>query len=102
MTNMENCFASVDLLLKQTFGWIRVTILLTWDVGQFCDGSSYQSSYTVTFRSHFPSYLILDLIFLGLRKTGLVGGIPTPLKNMSSSVGIIIPNTLWLFNIAMV
>jgi len=23
----------------------------------------------------------------------LVGGIPTPLKNMSSSIGIIIPNT---------
>jgi hypothetical protein len=23
----------------------------------------------------------------------LVGGVPTPLKNMSSSVGIIIPNT---------
>ena len=30
----------------------------------------------------------------------LVGGIPTPLKNMSSSDGVI-PNTLWLFNIAM-
>ena len=31
----------------------------------------------------------------------LVGGIPTPLKNMSSSDGVTISNTLWLFHIAM-
>jgi hypothetical protein len=37
-----------------------------------------------------------------MRKThehGLVGGIPTPLKNMSSSVGIILPNIWKVINL---
>ena len=33
------------------------------------------------------------IIWLMMVNNNLVGGVPTPLKNMSSSVGIIIPNT---------
>ena len=31
---------------------------------------------------------------MATKKTWLVGGIPTPLKNLSSSVGMVIPN-IW-------
>ena len=65
-----------------------------------------------TFSSIFVSELNTWWFFQRVKNPWLVGGIPTPLKNMSSSDGIIIPNIwkvikfmfqsppLWLFNIA--
>ena len=72
--------------------------------------------YSENYSEHSAAFLWVNLthdgFFQRVKSPWLVGGIPTPLKNMSSSDGIIIPNIwkvikfmfqsppLWLFNIA--
>jgi len=45
----------------------------------------------MTINPHQKTWVYLKNIFLRPTFPKLVGGIPTPLKNMSSSVGMIIP-----------
>ena len=75
---MVSCSPSRGRLPRRTTSWRE-----PW---RFCAGSCRPASFTkgtVTHQTHQT------------QRTYLVGGIPTPLKNMSSSVGITIPNISW-------